>query len=786
MKLKRVLIKYLLFVVLITIVGCSPTSNLQKNTFLLNKNKVSVKNSPKAYNNDNIEGLLQQRPNKRFLGLVRIKPGIYNWTSKRKWKFWHWIQKTFGEKPVVYNKNLTHNSINDIKLYLNSTGYFNSSVKDSVKIKKKKINVYYDINLSEPFRTNNITYNIKDSILRKYVFNDISNSLIKKGNIYNVYTLDDERERITNYLKNNGYFNFSKEYIFFKIDSSLNSHQFNISLDITNPTIPSKSDTGKLVEENHKRYFINNIFVNPNYKGFHSDTIKYDTLLVNVTQGKNSEDSSAYHFIYYKKLRIKPSTITQSLLINQGDPFNLSKVKKTYKRLSGLQLYRHSNISFIRSKSSFGTDPYNSTLDCKIKMTRAYVQSFSIETEGTNSGGDLGIGGNFVYQNKNIFRGAETLYLKLKGSAEVQKLTGESDQLDAFLFFNTIETGIDLSLHFPKFLLPVNQEKFPKFYNPKTTISTGLNYQKRPNYRRYIWNFSFGYNWKESDHKKYILFPFDINLIKIFPDSAFQKELDDLKDQRLKQQYTDHLITAINYSFIYNNQDINKLKNFFYFRGNIETAGNTLNLIDNFVKAQKNLDDNYTLFNIQYSQYVRSDIDFRYYNIIDRNKTIVFRTLLGIGIPYGNSEVLPFEKGFYEGGANGMRGWVIRSLGPGSYNETGEDIDKIGDIQIEGNIEYRFPIYKQFKGALFTDIGNIWLLKSNTTFPGGQFEFDKFFGQLAIDGGFGFRFDFDFFIFRIDGALKLKDPSKPKGERWIVNKARFDRIMWNFGIGYPF
>ena len=786
MKLKRNLIKYLSFIVLITIVACSPTANLQKNTYLLNKNKISIENAPSAYNTDNIESLLQQKPNKRFLGLFRIKPGIYNWTSKRNWKFWHWIQKTFGEKPVVYNRNLTHNSIDDIKLYLNNTGYFNPSVNDSVKTRKKKINVYYNIKLPEPYRTNNITYNIKDTILRKYILSDTSNSLIKKGNIYNVYNLDDERERITNYLKDNGYFFFSKEYIFFKIDSLLNSHQFNISLDITNSTIPSESDTGRVVEENHKRYFINNIIINPNYLAFQSDTIKYDTLSVYVAKGKNSQDSSVYNFIYSKKLKIKPGTITQSLLINQGDPFDLSKVKKTYKRLSGLQLYRHSNISFIKPIITTIDNSYNSTLDCKIQMTRAYVQSFSIETEGTNSGGDLGIGGNFVYQNKNIFRGAETLYLKLKGSAEVQKVAGESRQSDAFLFFNTIETGFDISIHFPKFLLPVKQEKFPKFYNPKTTISTGLNYQRRPNYLRYISNFSFGYNWKESDHKKHILFPFEINSIKIFPDSAFQKELDDLKDQRLKQQYTDHLITAIKYSFIYNNQDINKLKNFFYFRGNIETAGNTLYLIDNIAKAQKNFNGNYTLFNIQFAQYIRTDIDFRYYNIIDRNKSFVFRTLFGIGIPYGNSEVLPFEKGFFEGGANGMRGWRIRSLGPGSYDETGEYIDKIGDIQIEGNIEYRFPIYKQLKGAIFTDIGNIWLLNSNTTFPGGEFEFDKFFGQLAIDGGFGFRFDFDFFIFRIDGALKLKDPSKPTGERWIIDKVRFDKIMWNFGIGYPF
>ena len=245
---------------------------------------------------------------------------------------------------------------------------------------------------------------------------------------------------------------------------------------------------------------------------------------------------------------------------------------------------------------------------------------------------------------------------------------------------------------------------------------------------------------------------------------------------------------ALKYSFIFNNQNILTRKNFFYFRVNFESAGNLLNLSSQATNAKPDENDDYTIFGLKFAQYLRTDIDFRYFKPLTENQMVVYRAAFGIGVPYGNSRSLPFEKGFYAGGANGLRGWPVRSLGPGGYisNDT-VSFENIGDIWIEANLEYRFPIYSFMKGALFTDIGNIWLLKENEDFPDGEFRFDKMFETLAFDGGLGFRFDFSFFIFRIDGGLPLYDPGKMSDKRWFrFSRFQIKDINWNFGIGFPF
>jgi len=272
--------------------------------------------------------------------------------------------------------------------------------------------------------------------------------------------------------------------------------------------------------------------------------------------------------------------------------------------------------------------------------------------------------------------------------------------------------------------------------------------------------------------------------VSLEPD--FQEIINDEPNDRIRNQYTDHMTLGPKYSFIFNNQDINKLKNFIFFRMNLETSGNLLQLLRYPLNAKQDSAGYFTYFGVRYSQYFKSDIDFRFYNVIDKTKSLVYRFYFGVGVPYGNSDVLPLEKGFYAGGSNGMRGWTYRLLGPGSYSNSEDVFDRMGDIQIEANIEYRFPMYKWFKGALFADIGNIWLLEPNESYPGGEIELNDFYKELAIDMGFGFRFDFDFFILRLDVAAKAVNPARPEGNRWVLNKTQFSSLLWNLGIGYPF
>jgi len=467
--------------------------------------------------------------------------------------------------------------------------------------------------------------------------------------------------------------------------------------------------------------------------------------------------------------------------------YRQSDEKNTYKQLSGLPLFGYTSINFkeVADKSST-PDSLKNYLDCSINLVRRPVQSFSVETEGTTSGGKLGMNGNFVYQNLNIFRGAEVLTFKLTGGVEWQQ-GGVAKKNNVLLFFNTFETGAEVSLDFPKFLLPVSQDRIPKLLRPRTTIKTGTNFQNRPDYKRYVTNISFGYNWRSKEFVGHSLTPIEINSVSIFPDSAFIQKINALNDPRLKNQYTDHFIMAIKYSYLYNDQVRNKVKNFTFFRWNFESAGNLLDFGNSILNTPKNENGLYTVWNIPYSQYLRSDIDFRYYFTFSENSTLVYRNLFGLGVPMGNSVVLPFEKGFYGGGTNDMRGWKYRSLGPGSYQDTSTTyFEKMGDIILEANLEYRFPVYGFLKGALFTDFGNIWLLNNSESYPGGKFNFNEILNEIAIDGGIGFRFDFSFFIFRIDGAAPLRDPAMPKGSRWQLSSLQMKDVIWNFGIGYPF
>ncbi len=782
----------LLFAAVFILYSCSTTKPLEENQYLLINNKIKIESHKRFIDGESLRGYIIQKPNKKLFGLFRFKLWAYQKTSKGKnSKFNRWVKNTIGEKPVIFDSIATRTSAGELSLYLKNLGFFDARIHYDYKYfknKKKKVQAIYNVQPGKPYRIRNIKYMIRDERLASYVFADTSFSLLKRGRLFNVYKMDDERDRITKNLNNNGFYRFTKEYILFEIDSALNSHQVDINLVIENVSVPDPENPGKFLSRNHKRYFIKDVTIYPDFTPGDSKKTPFDTLVEEVHQVRKTREPNIYYILHKAPLKISPGVLAQSIFIEDGEPFNLKDVQQTYRRFSSLPVFNYTSIQFDETEKDSLPNPYgNKSLKAKINLSRAPLQSYSIEVEGTNSGGDLGVGANFTYQNKNIFRGGEVFTLKLKGGLEAQKIIGKSgDESQEFIFFNTYEYGIEANINFPKFLIPIKQERFPKYFKPKTTFNTGFNQQNRPQYRRYIANVSFGYNWNESEYKKHFLFPADINLVKVFPTDEFQNEINELEDDRLRNQYTDHLIMALRYSFVFNNQDIRKLKDFIYFRSNIETSGNLLNLIDRVIDAPKDPFGNYTLFNIRYAQYVRTDFDFRYYWIFGQNNSLVFRTIFGIGIPYSNTSVLPFEKGFYLGGANGMRGWRFRSLGPGAYPITDDNLDKSGDIQIEGNIEYRFDIYKFFKGALFIDAGNVYLLKSNETFPGGEFRFDSFLDQLGIDAGYGFRFDFNFFIFRIDPAVKLKDPSYPKGERWVIKDLQLKNIIWNFGIGYPF
>ncbi len=766
--------------------GCSVTKNIPEKEHLLIKNKFKI--NTKKVTADELGGYLQQTPNKKLFGLFRANIGFYNWGCKGKdTKFKKWLRTKVGTAPVLLDTTLVSVALKQMGIYLRNKGYFQSQVNDSIVYNGKKATVYYIIRTTRPYTIRNFLYSIPDTQLAAYVFKDTARCLIKRGSNFDSYLMDDERTRITNNLYNEGFLRFSNNFIAFRVDSALKSKTMDITLEITNPVVPSLDMFTTVKESHHKRYFIDKIYIYSDFDHLKADTGKYDTLVRIYQSADRKQPPSTYYFLYQNPFKVKQRTIAQSIFITPGSHYNLVDVNQSYAQLSSLQVFKYINIQFEESflPTSLRT-PYTDIVDARIRLANSPSQSFSVTTDGTNSGGALGIQVGLGYQNRNIFRGAQLFRINFSISAQAQAVSSTSGGSDPL--FNTIELGANASLTFPQFLIPIRPETLPKHFKPKTMITVGYNYQHQQDYDRHISNVTFGYTWVQNAKLKHVLNPAEIALVKVFPDSVFAALLEQTTDMRLKNQYTNHLVAGLRYTLTYNNQDVAIKKDFIYIRTNFETGGNLIYAFNSIFKSHKNENGNYTLFNLPYSQYVRPDLDFRYYDLLGKDFSLVYRFYGGIGIPYGNSNSLPFEKAFYAGGANGMRGFKMYSLGPGSYhNDTvSGTFNQIGDMQFEANIEYRFPVYKFIKGALFVDAGNIWILHDSPDLPGGVFKFNTFLREVALDFGLGIRLDFNFFIFRLDPAIRLRVPWYPDNDRWYFDKMQLKDIVWNFGIGYPF
>jgi outer membrane protein assembly factor BamA len=683
---------------------------------------------------------------------------------------------------------LISESEDQIAKYLNNIGYFFSHVSYDIKYKGKKAKkVTYFVTLSEPYKIVNIEYRISDQAIRNLVLADTSESILKRQMTYNTFVLDQERLRIAKLLNNNGYFSFSRDYVYYEVDSSLNEKSMNIAVTIKNILIPSSNPNIPPREERHKVYYINDIYIHPEYKSLLADTVNLDTLEVNYER-RGDEVTHEYKFVYTPPMKIRPKVIMRSMFIEKDRKYNSTDAQQTYKKISNLRIFKYVDIKFKVSDTVIKMPDGRNYLDCTVHLTRFPVHSYSIEAQGTNSGGDLGVGGYLVYQNKNLFRGGEVFNLKIKGALEAQEGGSAADEVKQrkLLFFNTYETGIEANLNIPQFLAPINQDVFSRYFRPTTTVNIGYYLQDRLEYQRTINNYSFGYEWSETKMKSHTLYPVDINYVKVNTTGAFDSILAN-ESERYKNQYKDHMILGLKYSYVYNNQDINKLGNYIFFRGNIETSGNLLGLVKNITDSPSLPEGYKTIFGIRYSQYVKADIDLRSFLNMSRKHSIAMRVTGGAAVPYWNSKDIPFEKGFYGGGANGMRAWPLRFLGPGAYRNTNPNIERVGDVMLEGSLEYRFNIYKVVEGALFYDIGNIWYLSENETFPEGKFTLKNFAKELAMDAGIGIRLDFTYFIFRVDVAQRMKDPAFAEGTRWIIGKNKNWINPWlNLGIGYPF
>ncbi|MDT8411447.1 MAG: BamA/TamA family outer membrane protein [Vicingaceae bacterium] len=751
--------------------ACNPTKHLKPNEIFLQKSSVRIDNN--SIDKDDLKNYIKQKHNKKILGVFRFHLGVYNLANKKN----SIDKKNVGEAPVLYDSLLTHRSANQLSLYLNNKGYFENLVtyKESY-IGDKKVKVKYHIKTGEPYIVNSIKYEVEDTILYNYLVLKHYKSNIKIDKPLDLDVLDKERERIRDVIRNEGYFGFTKEYVEFLVDTTIEKRKVGITIKVLNKRVKSKNEINENEIVDHKRYSINAInvfiskdFLNKNVNTF--DTISYKKIFI------GHEDELIY----------RPKMINHAINIKPNEDYSLEDQQFTYKYLTELGLFRTVNIQFNNAETIQNDDKKNK-LDVNIYLTPLKIKSLSLEATGTNSGGNLGIKGGLVFVNKNLFNGGEKLTFRLNGGLEAQQLINQSSEQVEFLGlpFNTIEFGPEVNLEFPRFLLPfLSNYNFAKSINPKTSLNYLLNYQNRPEYTRNLTQFTFGYFWNQGRFVKHYFNPISISLIKINLNSEFKNRIEEENNPFIVNSFTDHFINSTNYTLVYSNHTYNKVRDFQFFRFNIEGAGNAHTLYDKLIGSERNENGSFEIFEIQYAQFVKADLDYRYYNQ-SPSGNLVSRIAFGIGKPYGNLEVLPFEKSYFGGGANGIRAWQARTLGPGSLPDSlisSQFVNQLGEIKIEGNLEYRFDITKLFEGAIFVDAGNIWITRPDTQRPNAEIKLDRFWQDLAVGTGIGLRLDFNFFLFRFDLAAKLKDPSSEKPQEF---KLQWRTPNLNLGIGYPF
>jgi outer membrane protein assembly factor BamA len=769
--------KYFLLLCSILLIGfssCKTTKHIPEDEYLLKRYEVEIKTDDSGINKKELKSYIKQKPNRKILGL-KFPLFIYSLSGKDNDKGLSRIFAEMGEEPVVWDEYMTAEAKKQIQYYLENKGYYNSVVEDTVFLSNQKATVKYLIRLNKPYRVSGFSYDIRDTSLQSYIYQDTTDRLIQKGDVFSVEMMERERKRIENILKNNGYYNFSKDFISYIADTTFQNNKVDLTLRVGKYT--KKAKDGGIRKVPHKRYKINNIYMFPDYDPKQAIASRQAYM-----EDLDTTEFQGLHFIYKEKPGVDLKTLVQSNYILPGEWYMQQDVNRTYEHLNSLRIFKLINIKFEELEDSSITD--YSKLNCYVYLKKFKMQSYTVELEGTNSSGNLGGAGNFLYRHKNLLNGAENFETKFTGAFEI--LDPEKfNRLD-----NTLKLGTEVSLDVPKFIIPFfKSEQFVKKYHPRTSFSAMYNYQERPDYTRTIANLSFGYKWNTSSTLSYFINPFELNILRLpYISDDFSS---DIRNSYLKFSYDDHFLSLTSFNMIYNNQNVKKGRDFQYFRLNSELSGNILTAVNELSEA-KRINGNYQLFGIRYAQYAKMDLDFRYYDVINGSNRIVYRVFMGGGFPYGNSSALPFVKQYFSGGANSIRAWNVRSLGPGSYTPPDDQSypNQTADLKFEANMEYRFKMFWILEGAFFVDVGNIWYIEKE----GGDlpeetiFKPDDFVNDLAVGTGAGLRLDLSFSVLRLDLGLKFRDPSYPNDAKWLMGNRSIssNTLSWNIAIGYPF
>ena len=768
---KGILYTILLYLAL-SLASCSATKFVPDGSYLLDEVKIHTDN--KEIKPSDMRLYVRQNPNSKWFSTIKTQLYVYNWSGRDSTKWFNRFLRKIGDAPVIYNESDAIRSQEEIAKAVQNLGYMGASVKRTTKTKKKKLKLFYEITSGKPYIVRTLKYDILNLKIAEYLRNDSTQSMLREGMLFDVNVLDAERQRITDYLLCNGYYKFNKDYITYTADTARNTHQVDLTLHL----LPYKTYVGDTPKE-HFQYKINKI-------NFITD---YDVLQSSALSSIEINDSLHYNGfpIYYKdKLYLRPKVLVDNLRFASGDLYDERNVQKTYTYFGRLSALKYTNIRFFETQNGDSTQ-----LNCYVMLTKSKHKSISFELEGTNSAGDLGAAASVSFQHRNLFRGSETFMVKFRGAYEAI-----SGLQPGYKNHNYTEYGVETSINFPNFLFPFLTSDFKRRIKATTEFGLQYNYQLRPEFSRTIASASWSYKWIQKQKIQHRIDLLDISYLYLpWISSQFQEDYinKDKDNYILKYNYENRLIVRMGYNYSYNSAGgalVNNTitTNSYSIRAGFESAGNILYGISKMINMRKNKDGEYAILGIPYAQYLKGDFDFAKNIIIDHRNSLAFHAGIGIAVPYGNAKVVPFEKRYFSGGANSVRGWSVRNLGPGSFAGDGNFMNQSGDIKLDASIEYRTRLFWKFRGAAFIDAGNIWTIREYENQPGGVFEFDKFYKQIAVAYGLGLRLDLDFFVLRFDGGMKAINPKYKKAkERYPIIHPRFSRdFAFHFAVGYPF
>lgn len=763
--------------------GCSSTRHLPEGTMLLDDVKIHINDSTHTLDETEMMTYVRHQENNRMLWSAKLRLGVYNMSGKDTTKWWNrWVRK-LGEPPVVFDYANTLSDAAQLRKAMVNAGFLKAGVKiDTISnSKKRKMKVEYTLNPGEPYIIRNINYVFPNDTLRNLIMRDSMRMIVRPGDMLNRTDLESERDLITTRLKNRGYYAFGKEFITFNADTTEGSRDVDLTL-IVNPPYPTSGTHSAL--PTHKEYIVRNVTYITDYDPGVTENIENYPAIDSVRH-KNIT------ILYGNKPYLRPGILTENCFITPGAPYRLRDVNKTYSALSRLQILKFINIRFIPVGNPSAESPVG-FVDAYILLTRGKSQTFSVELEGTNSEGDLGVAVGLNYSHRNIAKGSETLSTKLHGSYE--SLSGN---LSGLIHNRYMEYGAEVGINFPKFKAPFLKESFKRRILASTEFNVSMNYQERPEYTRIISTAGWSYKWTEHRNRyRHTFTPIDINYVYL-PESTYDF-IDQIAPDNplLRYSYEDHFIMRLGYNFYHTTKRQERpwnrggQRNIFTIRLNAEVAGNLLFVLNSIFNHRSDFhSDPYKVFGIRYSQYAKAETDLSFLHIFDTRNAFAWHVGFGIGVPYGNSSMLPFEKRFYGGGANGVRGWDVRTLGPGRYpgtNSVSDFINQCGDIRLEFSAEYRAKLFWVLEGALFVDAGNIWTIRNYPNQPFGMFHFKSFYKELAAAYGVGLRLDFTYFLLRLDMGMKAHNPAI-NAEPWPLLHPKWGRDhSIHFSIGYPF